>query len=97
MTRNQLAAEVKAKGIATTKNPFFMSVTELTEALNASRKSRATGSAKIDGIKELAAKGFTRSEIVAELSKRGIVTTVGYINNIRQCHKVVIKSSRTKK
>ena len=97
MTRNQLAAEVKAKGIATTKNPFFMSAPELIALLNTKRASRVTGSEKIAGIKELAAKGLTRTEIIAELSKRGMVTTVGYVNNIKRCHNVEIRSARPNK
>ena len=94
MTRNQLAQQVVAKGIKTPKSPFFMSVADLTVLLQpASTSSRGEKQKLIvDSIKA----GKTRAEILTELKAKGIVTSVGYLNNVAAHHKLVIKSQRKK-
>lgn len=85
MTRNELAAAVQAKGIATPKNPFFMSAPALQALLDASFKSKK-GSEKIAMIKTLADKGLTRAEIVAAMKEAGMHTTIGYVTNAKNAY-----------
>lgn len=92
MTRNELAQQVVAKGIKTEKSPFFMSSAQLEVLLMQSPKLEKGEKQRI--ITSMIKAGKTRVEILTELKAQGIITTVGYINNIALVLKLKITSIR---
>jgi hypothetical protein len=92
MTRNELAQQVVERGIKTPKSPFFMSVADLTVLLQPAAAPTRGEKQKliVDAIKS----GKTRSEILIELKAQGIITSVGYLNNVAAHHKLPIVSDR---
>ncbi len=92
MTRNELAQQVVAQGIKTPKSPFFMSIAELTVLLQPTAKLEKGEKCKM--IVAAINAGKTRSEILVELKSRGILTSVGYLNNIALDRKLKIAPER---